>query len=62
MARGTRMARQTAEFPQADISVYMLAETSSRSKLGKWGVVAVVAGAILAMGVVAIETYFATLF
>ena len=62
MARGTKMARQTTQFPQADISVYMLAETSSRPKLGTWGVVAVVTGAILAMGVVAIETYFAALF
>lgn len=45
-----------------DVSAYLLAEPSSRPRLGRWGVVAVLAGAILAIGVVAFETYFATLF
>jgi hypothetical protein len=63
MAHGTRNARQHAvAFSQADIDCYLLAEPGSRPRLGKWGVVAVVAGAILAICVVAVETYFATLF
>lgn len=62
MARGTKAVQQASQFSQADVSAYLLVDPGSRPKLGKWGVVAVVAGAILAMGIVAIETYFATLF
>ena len=49
-------------YSQADVSAYLLDDSGSRPKLGKWGVVAVVTGAILAICVVAIESYFATLF
>jgi hypothetical protein len=62
MARGPKAIQQMSQFPQADVSVYLLAEPESRSKLGSWGVVAVITGAILAIGVVALESYFATLF
>lgn len=61
MARGTRAVRQATQFPQADVSAYLLIEPSSRPRLGSWGVVAVVAGAILAIAVVAFESYLATL-
>jgi len=50
------------QHPQVDASAYLLPEPGSRPKLGKWGLVAVIAGAILAVGVVAFETYCATLF
>jgi hypothetical protein len=62
MAQGTKAVQQVGQFPQADVSAYLLADPGSRPKLGKWGVVAVVTGAILAVGIVAFETYFATLF
>ncbi len=62
MDRGPRTIHPAKQFPQVDVSAYLLAEPSSRPRLGRWGVVAVLAGAILAIGVVAFETYFATLF
>jgi hypothetical protein len=61
MARATRSVRQTTQFPPVDVSAYLV-DSSSRPRLGSWGVVAVVAGAILAIAVVAFESYLATLF
>jgi hypothetical protein len=62
MARGTRSARQESQFAPVDNSVYLLGLPSSRPRLGKWGVVAVLAGTLLAIGVVMFESYVVSLF
>jgi hypothetical protein len=62
MARGTRSRQQGSQFAQVDNSAYLLGLPSSRPRLGKWGVVAVVAGALLAIGVVMFESYMVSLF
>jgi riboflavin transporter FmnP len=46
-----------AQAAPVDPSVELLGLPSSRSRLGKWGVVAIVAGAILAMAVMMILNY-----
>ena len=51
MARGTtRHASHDNHFVQTDASAYILGLPKSRTRLGTWGVVAVVAGTILALG------------
>jgi hypothetical protein len=62
MARGTRSGQQGSPFGQVDNSAYMLGLPSSRPRLGKWGVVAVLFGTILAIGVVMFESYVVSLF
>jgi hypothetical protein len=49
-------------FDQADPSVHMLGLPRSRSRLGNWGVVAIVAGTLLALAVIMFENYFVSLF
>jgi hypothetical protein len=62
MARGTRSGQPGSQFEQVDNSAYMLGLPSSRPRLGKWGVVAVLAGTLLAIGVVMFESYVVSLF
>jgi len=62
MARGTRHTNNANYFQQVDPSVYMLGLPKSRRRLGKWGVVAILAGTILAVGVIVLGNYLASLF
>lgn len=62
MARGTRSGQAESQFEQVDNSAYLLGLPSSRPRLGKWGVVAVLAGTLLAIGLVMFESYFVSLF
>ncbi len=61
MAR-TRSGQPGSQFAQVDNSAYLLGLPSSRPRLGKWGVVAVRAGTLLAIGVVMFESYVVWLF
>lgn len=62
MARGTRHANKRNYFEQADLSVHMLGLPQSRRRFGKWGLFAILAGTILAAGVIVLGNYFASLF
>ena len=57
MAHGTKIGRQGSEFEQIDLSIHMLGLPRSRPRLGTWGVVAVLAGAILAVAVMMLESF-----
>ena len=46
---------------QTDPSIYMLGLAKSRPRLGNWGVVAVLAGTLLALAVIGLENYVASL-
>jgi hypothetical protein len=62
MARGSRSGQQGNQFGQVDDSAYLLGLPSSRPRLGKWGVVAVLAGTLLAIAVVMFDSYVLSLF
>lgn len=62
MARETRSGQSGSQFQPVDNSVYLLGLPSSRPRFGKWGVVAVLAGTLLAIGVVMFESYVVSLF
>ena len=62
MSRGTQHREVRTHPRSTDLSVHMLGLPTGRSRLGKWGVVAIVAGTLLAVAVVAFENYVATLF
>jgi len=55
MNQGPRRVDSPNYFTQSDPSVHMLGLPQSRPRLGKWGVLAIIAGAILAVAVIVIE-------
>ena len=55
MNRGSKRTDSASYFTQNDPSVHMLGLPQSRPRLGKWGVLAIIAGAILAVAVIVIE-------
>jgi hypothetical protein len=61
MRHGTKRADGGNYFDQTDPSVHMLGLPRSRPRLGNWGVVAIVAGTLLALAVVMFENYFVSL-
>jgi len=57
MPRQKKYGHAEAVFGPSDPSSYMLGLPKSRAKLGNWGVVAVLAGTILALMVLVLESY-----
>ena len=57
MGQVTKYGRDSSYFAQTDPSVHMLGLPKSRPRLGTWGVVAILAGAILAIAVIVFENY-----
>jgi hypothetical protein len=62
MERGNHSVHKAQQAGQIEDSAYLLGLPSSRPRLGTWGVVAVVAGAILAVAIVLFESYVASMF
>jgi hypothetical protein len=62
MRQATKREGDKSYFNQTDPSMYMLGLPKSRPRLGTWGVVAVLAGTLLALAVVGFENYVASLF
>jgi hypothetical protein len=57
MPRQKKYGHADAVFGSPDPSSYMLGLPKTRAKLGNWGVVAVLAGTILALMVLVLESY-----
>ena len=62
MRHQIRHASDSDYFGQDDLSSHLLALPKSRSRLGNWGIVAVLVGAVLAAAVLAFENYVLTSF
>jgi hypothetical protein len=50
------------QFAPVDVGAYVADVGKPKPRLGTWGVVAILAGTILAVGVVVFENYIVTLF
>jgi hypothetical protein len=61
MRQGTKRTEHRSDWNQTDPSIYMLGLPKSRPRLGTWGVVAVLAGTLLALAVIGLENYVASL-
>jgi hypothetical protein len=57
-----RRNKLEGDFGRVDTSVYMTGLSRSRARLGSWGVVAVLAGAAMAIAIVIFENYVLSLF
>ncbi|HTS46523.1 MAG TPA: hypothetical protein VMH05_01185 [Bryobacteraceae bacterium] len=57
MSREPKRIDSASYFTQSDPSVHMLGLPKARPRLGKWGVVAVLIGALLAIGVILLVDY-----
>jgi hypothetical protein len=62
MRQGTKRAQNGNYFGPTDPSLHMLGLPRSRPRLGNWGLVAILAGTLLALAVIVFENYFVSLF
>ena len=61
MRQAAKRTDDRSRLNQTDPSIYMLGLPKSRPRLGNWGVVAVLAGTLLALAVIGFENYVASL-
>jgi hypothetical protein len=61
MQRQTRVGERH-QFAPVDVAAYVVDVAKPKPRLGTWGVVAILAGTILAVGIVVFENYIVTLF